>query len=67
MLALLRFLFRPDLAPSFQPGFRVNRMKSGGLDRWDGRVIAQTDDGVLVEWPRNGASWERARELCIQG
>lgn len=52
--------------PSFQPGVRVNRLAMGALDRTDGRVVAQTDAGVLVEWPRNGAHWEKPHQLCEQ-
>lgn len=52
--------------PSFETGARVNRLSKGALERTDGRVVAQTDKGVLVEWPRNGAHWERPHQLCQQ-
>jgi hypothetical protein len=25
------------------------------------------EEGVLVEWPRNGSGWERPQALCQQG
>lgn len=53
--------------PVFEPRSRVNRVTHAGLDRWDGRVLAQTSAGVLVEWPRHGAQWEDASRLCLQG
>lgn len=52
--------------PSFDTGARVNRVSKGALDRIDGRVVAQTEKGVLVEWPRNGAHWEMPHQLCQQ-
>lgn len=53
--------------PRFPAGARVNRLHKGSLDRVDGRVVAQTDDGVLVEWPRDGSGWEQPGALCLQG
>ncbi|MGE0350720.1 hypothetical protein [Hydrogenophaga sp.] len=64
MMNFLRSLFQ---TPRFAAGARVNRMHRGSLDRVDGRVVAQTREGVLVEWPRNGAGWERPHALCQQG
>lgn len=52
--------------PTFESGTRVNRLVMGSLDRTDGRVVAQTEKGVLVEWPRKGAHWERPQHLCQQ-
>ena len=52
--------------PSFETGARVNRLSKGALDRTDGRVVAQTEKGVLVEWPRNGSHWEMPHQLCQQ-
>ena len=49
--------------PRFDTGVRVNRFLQGRLDRVDGRVVAQTDEGVLVEWPRFGSGWERPQTL----
>lgn len=54
-------------APVFEPGVRVNRLSRGVMDRIDGHVLAQTPQGVLVEWPRKGCHWERPYELCQQG
>lgn len=53
--------------PRFPVGVRVNRLHRGSQDRTDGRVVAQTADGVLVEWPRNGSGWEQPSALCQQG
>ena len=64
MLKLFQSLFQ---TPRFQAGVRVNRLHLGSLDRTDGRVVAHTDEGVLVEWPRNGSGWERPNALCQQG
>lgn len=52
--------------PRFNAGVRVNRFLQGSIDRVDGRVVAQTDEGVLVEWPRFGTGWERPQTLCEQ-
>ncbi|QHE88076.1 hypothetical protein [Hydrogenophaga sp. BPS33] len=64
LIAFLNSFFR---APRFAAGARVNRLHKGTLDRIDGRVVAQTRDGVLVEWPRHGTGWERPGALCQQG
>jgi hypothetical protein len=53
--------------PRFPVGVRVNRLHQGSLDRTDGRVVAHTAEGVLVEWPRNGSGWEQPNALCQQG
>lgn len=65
MIALLKSYFQ--MTPQFAAGVRVNRLHKGSLDRVDGRVVAQTHEGVLVEWPRNGAGWEHPGALCQQG
>lgn len=67
MLNFFKALFSAQPEPQFEPHSRVNRVTHGGLDRWDGHVITQTDSGVLVEWPRHGAQWEDANSLCAQG
>ncbi len=64
MIELLKSYFQ---TPQFPAGARVNRLYKGSLDRVDGRVVAQTDEGVLVEWPRNGSGWEQPGALCLQG
>jgi hypothetical protein len=63
MLKFIRSLFK---TPTFQAGVRVNRFHQGSIDRVDGRVVAQTAQGVLVEWPRFGSGWERPQNLCEQ-
>lgn len=64
MIELLKSYFQ---TPQFAAGARVNRLHKGSLDRVDGRVVAQTEEGVLVEWPRNGSGWEHPGALCQQG
>ncbi|MBW0171671.1 MAG: hypothetical protein ACT6SF_11765 [Hydrogenophaga sp.] len=64
MIELLKSYFQ---TPQFAAGTRVNRLHKGSLDRVDGRVVAQTEAGVLVEWPRNGCGWEQPGALCQQG
>jgi hypothetical protein len=63
MLKLIQSFFQ---TPRFSAGVRVNRFVRGSMDRIDGRVVAQTADGVLVEWPRFGTGWERPQTLCEQ-
>ncbi|MBT9464400.1 hypothetical protein [Hydrogenophaga sp.] len=64
---MLKFFQTFFQTPRFQVGVRVNRLHQGSLDRTDGRVVAQTAEGVLVEWPRNGSGWEHPNALCQQG
>jgi hypothetical protein len=63
------FLFFKSLFsdPIFVAGERVNHVRGGTMDRTDGYVIGQTDKGVLVEWPRTGASFVSASELSVIG
>lgn len=49
--------------PVFQYGERVNQIQRGAITRTDGYVVAQTANGVMVEWPRGGSSWVQASEL----
>ena len=63
MLKLIQSLFQ---TPRFNAGVRVNRFYKGSIDRVDGRVVAHTAEGVLVEWPRFGSGWERPQTLCQQ-
>ncbi|MBA4264869.1 MAG: hypothetical protein C0453_07305 [Comamonadaceae bacterium] len=63
MFKLIQSFFQ---SPKFNPGVRVNRFHKGSIDRVDGRVVAQTSEGVLVEWPRFGSGWERPQTLCQQ-
>ncbi len=65
MIAILKSYFQSS--PRFPAGARVNRLLKGSLDRVDGRVVAHTHEGVLVEWPRDGAGWEQPATLCQQG
>ena len=52
-------------SPTFQSGERVNHVRCGAIERTDGYVVGQTDHGVLVEWPRGGASVIPATELAV--
>ncbi len=63
MFKLIQSFFQ---TPKFHAGVRVNRFYKGSIDRVDGRVVAQTSEGVLVEWPRFGSGWERPQTLCQQ-
>ncbi|MFW5331731.1 hypothetical protein [Hydrogenophaga sp. ZJX-1] len=65
MLNFLKSLFDIE-TPRFTTGARVNRFNKGSIDRLDGRVVAQTDEGVLVDWPRFGSGWEQPHKLCQQ-
>lgn len=61
-LFFLKSLFSAA-ATSFAPGERVNLVRRGSIERTDGYVIAQTDKGVLVEWPRAGTCFVKSSEL----
>ncbi len=64
---LLLFIKSLFAEPTFVTGERVNHVRGGTIDRTDGYVIAQTDKGVLVEWPHVGTSFMSASELCVIG
>jgi len=66
LTAIIKAILNLFADPSFETGARVNRLSKGSLDLTDGRVVAQTARGVLVEWPRNGAHWEMPHQLCQQ-
>lgn len=66
LVHILNSLLSSFSAPKFQSGARVNHMANGYMSRFDGRVIAQTSKGVLVEWPRAGSLWEQPEQLCLQ-
>ena len=68
LVALIRSLFAagtPTL--KFAAGERVNHIRRGAIERTDGYVIANTDSGVLVEWPRGGFSMLPKHELTVIG
>lgn len=54
-------------ASKFTTGERVNHIRRGAIERTDGYVIANTDNGVLVEWPRGGFSMLPKHELSVIG
>lgn len=54
-------------AMQFAAGERVNHILRGAIERTDGYVIANTDNGVLVEWPRGGFSMLPKHELSVIG
>ena len=62
-MSFLAFLFRKPFP--LNPGTPVNRVSQGRVDRFDGVVLAQTDEGVIVEWPRYGCSVEDRSQLAV--
>ncbi len=48
-------------------GERVNHVRRGAIQKTDGYVVAKTLGGILVEWPRGGASVVPVAELCVIG
>ena len=52
---------------SFKAGERVNHIRRGAIERTDGYVVAKTEMGILVEWPRGGTSIIPASELSVIG
>ncbi|HOE43854.1 MAG TPA: hypothetical protein PLB25_19825 [Rhodoferax sp.] len=64
IIFFLRSLFR---TPEFRVGGRVNAIRDGHIERSDGYVVAQTDLGVLVEWPCGGTSVVSASDLSVIG
>jgi hypothetical protein len=57
----------PSPALKLAAGERVNHIHRGSIERTDGYVIANTDSGVLVEWPRGGFSMLPKHELTVIG
>jgi hypothetical protein len=57
----------PSPALKLAAGERVNHIRRGSIERTDGYVIANTDSGVLVEWPRGGFSMLPKHELTVIG
>ena len=53
--------------PTFNAGERVNQLQRGSMLRTDGFVVGQTERGVLVEWPRGGATLVNPSELSVIG
>ncbi len=64
---LLLFIKSLFAEPTFVAGERVNLVRRGTIERTDGYVIAQTDKGVMVEWPYFGTRFMSASELCVIG
>ena len=69
MLTFLKSLFQ---TPRFPEGARVILLNAtdprgwNAMDQIDGRVLTQTRQGVLVEWPRGGVRWVSPDALCQQ-
>ena len=69
MISFLKSLFQ---SPQFSQGARVNmvdgvyRFGATKAENIDGRVVTQTEQGVLVEWPRTGTRWMNPEALCLQ-
>ena len=66
-MSILLFLKSLFAQPSFSRGQRVNLVQGGSICRTDGYVVGQSDGGVLVEWPRGGASVVSAIHLSLIG
>lgn len=67
LIQILNSLRTSFSTPKFQSGARVNYMANGCMARFDGRVVTQSNKGVLVEWPRAGSLWEQPHQLYLQG
>lgn len=69
MLKILKSLFQ---TPQFPEGALVNLLEDANpmviavAERVDGRVLTQTRQGVLVEWPRGELRWASPDALCQQ-
>lgn len=66
-MSFLLFIKSLFAEPTFNPGERVNHIRGGSIRRTDGYVVAKTENGVLVEWPRGGFSTIPATELAVIG
>jgi hypothetical protein len=66
-MSIILFFKSLFASPVFSAGERVNHVRRGAVERTDGYVVGQTDHGVLVEWPRGGASVIPATELSVIG
>ena len=66
-MRVLQFFKTAFTEATFQSGEQVNLVRAGTIHRTDGHVIAQTDRGVLVEWPGRGASFMSPSELSVIG
>ncbi|KVP39695.1 hypothetical protein [Burkholderia ubonensis] len=47
----------------FKRGDLVNLVRHGHVARFEGVVVAQTSQGVLVDWPSRGPDWMDPGEL----
>jgi len=66
-MSILLFLKSLFAQPTVLAGTRVNHIRGGSIQRTDGYVVAQTSDGVMVEWPRGGRSVLPIAELAQIG
>lgn len=64
-MSFLLFIKSIFAEPTFKSGERVNHIRGGSIKRTDGYVVAKTENGVLVEWPRGGSSMVPATELSV--
>jgi hypothetical protein len=62
---IILFLKSLFAEPTFEVGERVNLVRRGSIEQTDGYVVAQTSQGVLVEWPRCGLRFMPASELAV--
>ena len=49
----------------FRPNDRVNMVEHGSVTRFEGVVIADTPQGVLVDWPKGGSRLSDPGELVL--
>ena len=66
-MSIILFLKSLFAQPEILAGVRVNHVRGGSIQRTDGYVVAQTADGVMVEWPRGGRSLLPITELAQIG
>lgn len=66
-MSILLFLKSLFAQPTFTSGERVNLILGGAVARTDGYVVGHAEGGVLVEWPRGGASVVNANNLSLIG
>lgn len=67
LVALIAFLFSSPATPVFVAGDRVNLIQRGIIVRTDGYVLAQTPQGVLVEFNNTGHFMADPVSLCRIG
>lgn len=62
---MMNWLKKVLVKVTFRHGDQVNLAPAGMVLRADGTVLATGPQGVLVEWPRFGATWELPDTLAL--